>query len=98
MGSSFGGIDHQSAECREMLGTGFYIRRLLPFARAEIGSCQEFAEGKDAGERGAHLVREDWQYADRAFCRARPAAHPPPHWPAFLFGPRSRRLYPRHAT
>src|SRR5262245_34907149 len=93
MGAGFGGIDHQSGERRKMLGTSLDVRRPLPFARAEIGPCQKFAERQDAGERGAHFMREHWQFADGGEAHWRPAARAAAHWPAFLFGPR-----PRHAT
>jgi hypothetical protein len=52
-----------------VLGAGLDACSPAALAFAEIGACQQFAERKDAGERGADVVSErrehDFAGADR---------------------------------
>ncbi len=60
-GIGAGGVDHQRRQGCKMFGAAFDAVGPAPFALAEIGACQQFAERQDAGQRGADVVGEGRQ-------------------------------------
>ena len=56
-----GGIDEQGREAGEMFGAGLDGVDPAPLALVEVGRRQEIADGQNAGQRRADLVRERGQ-------------------------------------
>ena len=64
-----GGIDEQGREAGEMFGAGLDGIDPAPLALVEIGGRQQIADGENAGQRRAHLMREGGQRRlDHAGC------------------------------
>jgi len=60
-GRAFRGIDEQRREARQMFGAGLDGVDPAPLALAEIGRRKQIADGQNAGQRGAHLMRKGGQ-------------------------------------
>jgi len=56
--ATFGGIDKQGRQARQMFRAGLDGIDPAPLALVEVGRCEEIADRQDSGERRAHLVRE----------------------------------------
>ncbi len=87
-GVRFRGIDDERGEGCEMLGAVLDSGGPAPFAVAEIGTRQEFAERQDSGKRSADVVSKNGQHGFLGAARrsARPRAAPRRSCGGFLPG------------